>query len=83
MILWFAGDLMPQFLKSVGIASQALTIMQDPQDVIDPPNTPSLVVKQGEIIFENVSFQYGRKKLFENKGVHIRGGEKVGLVQQF
>ena len=80
MILWVASDLMPQFFKSVGIASQALSVMHDPQDVIDPPNTPLLVVKKGEIIFENVSFQYGEKKLFDNKDVHIKGGEKVGLV---
>lgn len=80
MILWVAGDLMPQFFKSVGIASQALSVMHDPQDVIDDPQTPPLIVSQGEIIFENVSFQYGEKKLFDNKNVHIKGGEKIGLV---
>lgn len=80
MILWFAGDLLPQFFKSVGIAKQALSLMYDPQDVIDPPHTPPLVVTRGEIIFENVSFHYGEKKLFANKDVHIKGGEKVGLV---
>jgi ATP-binding cassette subfamily B protein len=80
MILWVAGDVMPQFFKSVGIARQALSVMNDPQDVIDPPNAPSLVVNQGEIIFENVFFQYGEKTLFDNKNVHIKGGEKVGLV---
>lgn len=80
MILWVAGDLMPQFFKSLGIASQALSVMHDPQDVIDPPQTPPLVITQGEIIFENVSFQYGEKRLFDNKNVHIKGGEKVGLV---
>lgn len=80
MILWVAGDLMPQFFKSLGIATQALSVMYDPQDVIDPPNTPPLVVKRGEIIFENVTFQFGEKKLFDNKDVVIQGGEKVGLV---
>jgi ATP-binding cassette, subfamily B, bacterial len=80
MILWIAGDLLPQFFKSIGIASQALSVMHDPQDVIDPPQTPPLVVTKGEIIFENVSFHYGEKKLFDNKDVHIKGGEKVGLV---
>lgn len=80
MIIWYAGDLMPQFFKSVGIATQALTIMNDPQDVVDPPNTPPLVVKTGEITFENVWFKYGEKNLFEDKVVHIKGGEKVGLV---
>lgn len=80
MTLWIAGDLMPQFFKSVGIATQALSVMHDPQDVTDPVQTPPLVVKQGEIIFENVSFKYGEKQLFDNKDVHIKGGEKVGLV---
>lgn len=80
MILWIAGDLMPQFFKSIGIASQALSVMHDPQDVIDPPQTPPLKITKGEIIFENVSFHYGEKKLFANKNVHIKGGEKVGLV---
>lgn len=80
MILWVAGDVMPRFFKSVGIARQALSVMNDPQDVIDPLNAPSLVVNRGEIIFENVCFQYGEKALFDNKNVHIKGGEKVGLV---
>ena len=37
-------------------------------------------IQIGEIIFENVSFQYGEKRLFQNQNVHIRGGEKVGLI---
>ena len=80
MILFVSGDLMPQFFKSFGIASQALSVMNDPQDVIDPPCSQPLIVKGGGIIFENVCFQYGEKKLFDNKNVRIKGGEKVGLV---
>jgi len=80
MILWVSGDMLPQFFKSFGIASQALSVMQDPQDVLDRPSSRPLVVQQGEIVFQNVTFQYGAKKLFEDKNVHIKGGEKVGLV---
>ncbi len=80
MMLWFAGEVIPQFFQSVGIASQALFVMHDPQDVLDKPNVNALGVKQGEIIFENVSFRYGEKQLFQNKAVHIKAGEKVGLV---
>lgn len=80
MILWVSGELLPQFFNSVGIATQALSVMHDPKDVVDIPNAQPLVVKEGEIIFENVSFYYGEKKLFDNKDVHIKGGEKVGLV---
>lgn len=80
MILWISGDMLPQFFKSFGIASQALSVMNDPQDVIDVPLASPLVIEKGEIVFENVSFQYGNKKLFDNKNVTIKGGEKVGLV---
>lgn len=80
MILWIAGDLMPQFFQSLGVIAQALSVIQEPQDVIDPPNTPPLNVKNGSIKFENVSFKYGEKNLFEEKNITIKGGEKVGLV---
>ena len=80
MILWISGDLMPQFFKSYGIAVQALSVMNDPQDVVDLPQSKPLMITKGEIIFENVSFRYGEKRLFQDKNVHIQGGEKVGLV---
>lgn len=80
MILWFTGISMPPFFKSYGIASQALSLMRDPKDVVDPQGALPLEVKRGEIVFENVSFRYGEKKLFENKNILIKGGEKVGLV---
>lgn len=80
MIIWFAGDLLPQFFKSMGIATQALTVMHDPKDVIDSPGAQPLQINKGEIVFEDVSFKYGDKHLFKKKNVHIKGGEKVGLV---
>ena len=80
MILWVAGNMMPSFFKAVGIASQALSVMNAPIDITDVEGALPLVVEKGEIAFEKVHFQYGDKKLFEDKSLHIRGGEKVGLV---
>lgn len=80
MLLWFAGEMIPYFFQSAGIASQALSVMKDPQDILDTPKAIPLIVSQGEIVFENVSFHYGEKQLFQNKSIHIHGGEKVGLV---
>ncbi|MGH2612118.1 MAG: ABC transporter transmembrane domain-containing protein, partial [Rhabdochlamydiaceae bacterium] len=71
MILWFAGEVIPQFFQSIGIASQALSVMHDPQDVFDSSQATALSVTQGEIIFENVSFHYGEKQLFHSQAVHI------------
>ncbi|MCX6990621.1 MAG: ABC transporter ATP-binding protein [Chlamydiae bacterium] len=79
-VMWVCSQEIPLFFQYMGIATQALTVMQDPQDVLDVPHAKPLVVKKGEIIFENVSFFYGKKKMFDNKSLHIKGGEKVGLV---
>lgn len=80
MVVWFIADRAPQFFQSLGIAKQAFSIMQDPQDLIDPPLAIDLSIKKGEIIFENVSFCYGEKEIFQNKNLQIDAGEKVGLV---
>jgi ATP-binding cassette subfamily B protein len=80
LMIWFAGEEIPAFFQSLGIAKQALSLMKDPQDILDIPNAQSLLVQGGEIVFENVFFQHGEKNLFSHQNVHIRKGEKVGLV---
>lgn len=78
--LLFVGDKLSEFFQSVGIAKQALSIMNDPQDILDTPQARDLKVDRGEIVFEDVSFCYGEKKIFSNKNLKIAAGEKVGLV---
>lgn len=80
MIVMVVADKAPELFQSVGIAKQALTVMNDPQDLLDRPDAVALSVTQGEIVFENVSFRYGEKQIFQNKNLRIGAGEKVGLV---
>lgn len=80
MILWGVGSALPLLFQSIGIAKQAYELMLDPEDLGDLPHAKNLKISKGEIIFENVSFNYGKKKLFQNKHVIISGGEKIGLV---
>ncbi len=79
-IMWMIGRALPLIFQSFGTAKQAFSLMLDPEDLGDKPKAQELTIQKGEIIFDNVSFHYGEKKLFENKHVHIHGGEKVGLV---
>ena len=80
MCIWVITSLAPDFFRSLGIAKQALSVMQEPQDILDLPDAKELSIKQGEICFEQVSFSYGEKQIFEDKNVQIKAGEKVGLV---
>jgi ATP-binding cassette subfamily B protein len=79
-IMWAVGGALPTFFQAFGTAKQAYSVMQDPKDLGDIPNAPSLKIRSGELVFENVFFQYGARPLFENKQAKIHGGEKVGLV---
>ena len=80
MVIWVITSQAPEFFRSLGIAKQALVILQDPQDILDLPHSVELSITQGEIVFENVSFNYGEKKVFQNKNLKIKAGEKVGFV---
>jgi ATP-binding cassette subfamily B protein len=80
MVIWAVTSQASEFFQSLGIAKQALSVMQDSQDVLDSPQASDLLVKKGDIIFENVSFGYGEKEIFQDKNIHIQSGEKVGLV---
>jgi ATP-binding cassette subfamily B protein len=79
-ILWGVGLEFPVLFQAFGILKQAYALMLDPQDIADQSGAEKLKVSSGEILFDNVSFHYGKRKLFENKHVRIREGEKVGLV---
>ncbi len=79
-IMWVIGRSLPQLFRSFGNAKQAYSVMLDVNDLGDKPAAKRLRIQAGEIIFEDVSFRYGERNLFENKHAHIRGGEKVGLV---
>lgn len=80
MIAWMAGTSLPALFQAIGLTNQALTLMNDPQDVGDLPDAQPLVITRGEICFENVSFGYAEKLLFREKNIVIHPGEKVGLV---
>lgn len=81
MMVWMLGLELPDFIRDIGICSQALSIIQDSHDIADAPGAKPLKVSQGEIIFDNVTFHYEeKKKLFQNKNIIIKAGERVGLV---
>lgn len=78
--LWqFAKDF-SQFLKLWGKTMQALKSIWIVPTIQDKKNAKNLQIKEGRIIFDNVSFNFNNKKLFKNKSITIEPGQKVGLV---
>lgn len=72
---------MTSLFEQVGTVQDGINTLALPHKVLDAPDAPPLVVKRGEIEFQAVNFAYGgERKVLDQFSLHIRPGEKVGLV---
>jgi ATP-binding cassette subfamily B multidrug efflux pump len=77
---WFMQVLRGIF-ENVGVVQESMETVSKPHGIVDAPGAKPLVVRDGEVRFENVSFHYGRESgVFENLSLTVRPGEKIGLV---
>lgn len=64
-------------------AAKVTEILDIPKEIIDKKYAPELLVKHGDIKFDNVMFAYDDSKdtaVFSNLTVHIPAGQRIGLV---
>ncbi len=67
--------------EHIGTVRDGINTLSRPQTVLDKPDATELNVPRGEVKFENVNFNYGGKKVvIDNFNLHIKPGEKIGLV---
>ena len=78
---------MTTLYEQVGTVQDGINTLTTHNKIIDVPDARPLQVSQGEIKFEAVNFNYDRKLqnpnqniLLKNLNLHIKAGEKVGLV---
>lgn len=64
-----------------GLLSQGISILSVPHEIKEHSAAKPLLISEGEILFDSVSFCYpSSPPLFLKKSITIAGGEKVGLV---
>ncbi len=76
---------MASLFEHVGTVEDGMNTLSRLHAVLDAPGAKPLVVPRGEVRFEQVSFDYGAKKsasapVIDKLVLHIRPGEKIGLV---
>jgi ATP-binding cassette, subfamily B, multidrug efflux pump len=79
---WVSWDVTAIF-ENVGVVQEGMQSIAVPHAHVDRPNARPLEVSRGEILFERVSFGYGRKDaapVLGNLNLRIKAGERVGLV---
>lgn len=76
-IMWEIGGL----FEHIGTIADGVKTLAKPQSVLDVQDAAPLVVEQGHISFQDVSFQYGKDVGGLNHlDLKIKSGEKIGLV---
>ena len=80
-IMWEMASLFEQ----IGTVQDGINTLARSPTVVDRPDAQALRVTRGDIRFEQVSFAYGAASkaalpVIDNLNLHIRPGEKIGLV---
>ncbi len=72
---------MSSLFENIGTVRDGISSLSVSRVVSDVADAKPLPVVQGDIKFENVSFHYGKKGgVIDNLNLHIKPGEKIGLV---
>ena len=67
--------------ENLGVVQEGMETIAQPLRMVDKPNAQPLQVSCGEIRFESLSFAYdGGSQVLTNIDLHIRPGERVGLI---
>src|SRR5262249_22487834 len=84
-ILWVVAGI----FENMGVVQEGMGTISRPNQVLDRPESRPPVVKRGGIRFDHVSFHYGLAVgagtarpggVIHDFSLHIKAGEKVGLV---
>ena len=76
-IMWEVASL----FEHVGTVEDGMRTLSRAHAVVDAPDAKPLRVTRGEIRFDRVKFAYGGKRaVVDDLCLHIRPGEKIGLV---
>ncbi len=81
--LWESNRVLRNFNRAFGDATDMTQILDLKSDIKDAANAPAIRQSRGDIAISNVDFFYPDQKgklLFEKLNLHIKPGEKVGLV---
>jgi ATP-binding cassette subfamily B multidrug efflux pump len=79
---WVSWEVTAIF-ENVGVVQEGMQSIAVPHASVDRPGAQPLEVSRGEIVFQDVTFAYGRKDaspVLNELNLEIRAGERVGLV---
>jgi ATP-binding cassette subfamily B protein len=81
MLVWDFGRIMMKVYERLADAEEMTVILNLPHQIVDSDKAKKLIVKRGEIIFEDVSFKYDEgQEVVKNLNLTIKDGQTIALV---
>ncbi|MFA6256777.1 MAG: ABC transporter ATP-binding protein [Candidatus Paceibacterota bacterium] len=79
--IWDLSEDTATFMKAVADMKEMVDIFEVPSDIVDPVDPELVKIKEGHIVFKDVSFKYELgENVLANFNLDIQPGERVGLV---
>lgn len=79
--LWGLNKIIRSIYQSLADSKEMVDILLEKHEIEDLPNAKELIIKKGEIVFNNVSFEFSKgNKVLNDLNITIKSGEKVALV---
>jgi ATP-binding cassette subfamily B protein len=80
--LWQVSSATRNFTRIIGDAAPMIAMLDEPPELSDPAKPEKPRISRGDITFHNVTFTHDGSEgaIFNNLTIHIKPGEKVGLV---
>lgn len=79
--LWDLGNAITKFMKSAADMKEMIDIFEIVPDILDPEKPEALKMKDGHLVFKDVSFSYKNgQEVFSKFNIDIKPGERIGIV---
>lgn len=81
MVIWNLGNAIINMQTSITDTKEMVEIFETPIDIKDPEKPERSKIKDGNILFDNITFEYkDGKDVFKKFKLEIPAGQKVGFV---
>jgi ATP-binding cassette subfamily B protein len=74
------GEIFNRLMRYFGEAQEGLDGILLDHEIVDSPHAKELVTEGGEIVWKDVTFEFGENRVFDEFNLTIIPGQRVGLV---
>jgi ATP-binding cassette subfamily B protein len=74
------GMIINMYQRAYASSARIFGLMDEPARIAENPDAPDLVVEEGRVVYDDVSFGYGDEAIVEDVSFTVEGGETLALV---